>query len=90
MRKVAEHVRLAGKYCESGDILADDVPLPQTKPGDVLVMLDTGAYGYTMASNYNRNPRPAIVFVKDGRSQLVVKREILADLVALDQSYTLD
>ena len=88
-RKADEHVRLAGKYCESGDILADDVPLPKTKPGDVLVMLDTGAYGYTMASNYNRNPRPAIVFVKDGRSQLVVKRETLDDLVHLDQSYTL-
>lgn len=82
-----EHVRLAGKYCESGDILADDVPLPRTKPGDLLVMLDTGAYGYTMASNYNRNPRPAIVFVKDGQSQLVVKRETLADLTRLDLPY---
>lgn len=84
-----EHVRLAGRYCESGDILSQDAPLPQTQPGDLLVMLDTGAYGYTMASNYNRNPRPAVVFVKDGQSQLVVKRETLADLVKLDQPYTL-
>lgn len=84
-----EHVRLAGKYCESGDILVNDAALPKTKPGDVIAMLDTGAYGYTMASNYNRNPRPAVVFVKDGCSQLVVKRESLADLVRLDQPYTL-
>lgn len=86
---VAEHVRLAGKYCESGDILAQDAALPKTKPGDVLAMLDTGAYGYTMASNYNRNPRPAVVFVKDGQSQLVVKRETVEDLARLDQSYRL-
>ncbi|HIW69937.1 MAG TPA: diaminopimelate decarboxylase [Candidatus Limosilactobacillus merdipullorum] len=86
---VAEHVRLAGKYCESGDILAQYAALPKTKPGDVLAMLDTGAYGYTMASNYNRNPRPAVVFVKDGQSQLVVKRETVEDLARLDQSYRL-
>lgn len=86
---VAEHVRLAGKYCESGDILVQDAALPKTKPGDILAMLDTGAYGYTMASNYNRNPRPAVVFVKDGQSQLVVKRETVEDLARLDQPYQL-
>lgn len=82
-----ETVRLAGKYCESGDILAQTQPLPATKPGDVLVMLDTGAYGYSMASNYNRNPRPAVVFAENGQAQLVVERESLADLVHLDRSY---
>lgn len=86
---VAEHVRLAGKYCESGDILVQDAALPKTKPGDILAMLDTGAYGYTMASNYNRNPRSAVVFVKDGQSQLVVKRETVEDLARLDQPYQL-
>lgn len=84
---LTEHVRIAGKYCESGDILAQDQALPATKPGDVLAMLDTGAYGYSMASNYNRNPRPAVVFVENGQAQLVIKRESLDDLVSLDLPY---
>ncbi|SPX97279.1 diaminopimelate decarboxylase [Lactiplantibacillus plantarum subsp. plantarum] len=54
---------IAGKYCESGDMLIWNQQLPATAPGDVLAVLDTGAYGYSMASNYNRNPRPAVVFV---------------------------
>lgn len=82
-----EHVRLAGKYCESGDILSEDQALPATKPGDVLAMLDTGAYGYSMASNYNRNPRPAVVFAEHGQSQVVVKRETFTDLIHLDEPY---
>lgn len=82
-----EHVRLAGKFCESGDILCQDQALPATKPGDVLAMLDTGAYGYAMASNYNRNPRPAVVFAENGHAQLVIKRESYEDLVHLDQPY---
>lgn len=85
--KNIETVRLAGKYCESGDILAQNQPLPKTEPGDILVMLDTGAYGYSMASNYNRNPRPAVVFVENGQAKLVVERESLADLVHLDRPY---
>lgn len=84
---IMEHVRLAGKYCESGDILSQDQGLPKTKPGDVLAMLDTGAYGYSMASNYNRNPRPAVVFVENGHDQLVIERESYADLVHLDRPY---
>lgn len=80
-----ETVHIAGKYCESGDILIDKQPLPASKPGDVLAILDTGAYGYSMASNYNRNPRPAVVFVENGQSALVVKRETYADLTRLDQ-----
>ena len=51
-------------------------------------MLDTGAYGYAMASNYNRNPRPAVVFAEDGHSQLVIERESYEDLVHLDRPYT--
>lgn len=84
-----EEVRIAGKYCESGDILSDRQPLPETHPGDVLVMLDTGAYDYAMASNYNRNPRPAVVFVENGRDQLVIKRESYDDLTHLDLNYSL-
>ena len=84
---LTEHVRIAGKYCESGDILAEDQALPATKSGSLLAMLDTGAYGYSMASNYNRNPRPAVVFTENGKAKLVIKRESLEDLVHLDQSY---
>ena len=85
--KLVEHVRVAGKYCESGDILSQNQVLPATKPGDVLAMLDTGAYGYSMASNYNRNPRPAVVFVEKGTAQVVIKRETYDDLVHLDEPY---
>ena len=80
-------VRIAGKYCESGDVLVWQQELPKTKPGDVLAVLATGAYGYSMASNYNRNPRPAVVFVEDGQSQLVVERETYADMLRLDKHY---
>lgn len=79
-------VSIAGKYCESGDMLIWNQTLPATQPGDILAVLDTGAYGYSMASNYNRNPRPAVVFCEDGRSQLVVERESYADLTRLDRS----
>ncbi len=80
-------IHIAGKYCESGDILIDQQQLPKTKPGDILAMLDTGAYGYSMAINYNRNPRPAVVFVEDGQDKLVVKRETYQDLTSLDLDY---
>lgn len=86
-KEVTQEVRIAGKYCESGDLLASNQPLPEVKPGDILAMLNTGAYGYSMASNYNRNPRPAVVFVENGQDKLVVKRESLADLTRLDESY---
>lgn len=79
-----ETVSIAGKYCESGDMLVWDLPLPQSKPGDVLAMFVTGAYGYSMASNYNRNPRPAVVFVENGQARLVIKRETYADMAHLD------
>lgn len=84
----SETVRLAGKYCESGDILSQHQPLPKTQPGDILVTLDTGAYGYSMASNYNRNPRPAVVFAENGRARLVIARETLDDLVSHDLPYS--
>ena len=87
---IQEKVRLSGRYCESGDILISQLDLPATKPGDVLAMLDTGAYGYSMASNYNRVPRPAVVFAEQGRAQEVVRRESFADLTHLDQSYNLN
>ncbi|MFT8400852.1 MAG: diaminopimelate decarboxylase [Lentilactobacillus diolivorans] len=86
---IKETVRVAGKYCESGDILIQKQDLPATQPGDVLAMLATGAYGYAMASNYNRNPRPAVVFVENGHSQVAIKRESFEDLVHLDEPFHL-
>lgn len=84
---IVETAHIAGKYCESGDILIDKQPLPATKAGDILAVLDTGAYGYSMAMNYNRNPRPAVVFAENGHDKLVVKRETYSDLLSLDLDY---
>lgn len=75
---------IAGKCCESGDKLIEDIQLPVSEPGDILAMFCTGAYGYSMASNYNRLTRPAVVFVENGKHQLAVRRETLEDLIHLD------
>src|SRR5690606_27895707 len=80
-----EVVSVAGKCCESGDMLIWDLPLPPVKPGDLLAVFCTGAYNYAMASNYNRIPRPAVVFVRDGEADLVVARETYDDIVSLDR-----
>ena len=82
-----ETVRLAGRYCESGDIIINKLKIPKSKPGDVIAVLATGAYGYSMASNYNRVPRPAVVFVENGQAQVVVTRETYADLISHDRFY---
>jgi len=79
-----EVVAIAGKCCESGDMLIWDLPLPKAQPGDYLAVFCTGAYGYAMANNYNRIPRPAVVFVEDGEAELVVRRETYEDLIRLD------
>ncbi|HEY9701997.1 MAG TPA: diaminopimelate decarboxylase [Allocoleopsis sp.] len=79
-----EIVTIAGKHCESGDILIKDAHIPQTTPGDILVVLSTGAYNYSMASNYNRLPRPAAVLVNDGEANLIIERETLEDLISKD------
>jgi diaminopimelate decarboxylase len=76
---------VVGKHCEQGDILVADAALPETvEVGDLLATPATGAYGYSMASNYNEVPRPAVVFVRDGSPRLVVRRETHDDLVRLD------
>jgi diaminopimelate decarboxylase len=77
-------VTLAGKHCESGDVVAIDASLQAPKIGDVVCMFGTGAYGYSMASNYNRQVRPGVVFVRDGRAREVVRRETYADLLACE------
>lgn len=77
--------RIVGKHCESGDVLIEDAAVPAgIAPGDLLVTPVTGAYGYSMANNYNKVPRPAVVFVADGQSRVVVRRETYEDLVRLD------
>jgi diaminopimelate decarboxylase len=80
-----EIVTVAGKHCESGDVLIHNASLPPTQPGDILVIPVTGAYNYSMASNYNRIPRPAAVLVKDGNSDVIIDRETYADLVKHDR-----
>ncbi|HET7616614.1 MAG TPA: diaminopimelate decarboxylase, partial [Bacillales bacterium] len=77
-------VSVAGKCCESGDMLIWDLYLPEVKANDLLAVFCTGAYGYAMSNNYNRIPRPAVVFVEDGDAQLAVRRETYQDLVKLD------
>jgi len=79
-----EIVSIAGKCCESGDVLFKDVKLPKAEANDLLVVYTTGAYGYSMASNYNRLPRPAVVFVDGNNSKLVIKRETYEDLYRND------
>lgn len=75
---------IAGKCCESGDIIIHDAHLPKVETGDILVVYTTGAYGYTMSSNYNRLNRPASVFVKDGKAKIVIRKETYEDQLASD------
>jgi diaminopimelate decarboxylase len=75
---------LAGKHCESGDVIVCDALLEDPKPGDIIVTPATGAYGFAMASNYNGVPRPPVVFCKDGDARVVVRRESFEDLTARD------
>ncbi len=82
--KREEVVTICGKSCESGDILIRDARLPHVSRGDLLAVLSTGAYNYSMSSNYNRLPRPAVVMVKDGKAKLIVRRETYADIVKND------
>jgi len=80
-------VSVAGKCCESGDMLIWDLPVPEVDHGDILAVFSTGAYGYSMASHYNRFPKAAVVFVENGQDKLVVERETYQDVVKNDLSY---
>lgn len=79
-----ETVTLAGKHCESGDILIKNAQLPKTEANDILVVMGTGAYNYSMASNYNRLPRPAAVVVANDEANLILQRETYQDLIRQD------
>jgi diaminopimelate decarboxylase len=80
----AEICHLAGKHCESGDVIVRDVALASPVPGDLVVTPATGAYGHAMANNYNGVPRPPVVFCSGGNARLVVRRETHEDLMSRD------
>ncbi len=81
---LTQKVTVAGKCCESGDLLGENMIIQEYQEGDILAVLATGAYNYSMASNYNRIPRPAVVMVRDGESRIVVQRESLDDIIKND------
>lgn len=83
--ELAQTVTIAGRFCESGDILIKDINLPELEEGDILCVYNTGAYNYSMASNYNRVQKPAMVLVNNGKSDIIIKRETLDDLIAHDE-----
>lgn len=82
--KNRERVTIAGKFCESGDILVEDVEIPHAGPGDTIAIPASGAYCLSMASNYNAAPKPPVVLVKDGEAQLIRRRETFEDLMRCD------
>lgn len=83
------HYKVAGKCCESGDVIIEDICLPEVETQDLLVVKTTGAYGYSMASHYNKALGLPVVFCKDGKSQVVIRREIYEDLVRLENDLCL-
>lgn len=82
--ELAQTVTVAGRFCESGDILIKNIKLPEIEEGDILCVYNTGAYNYSMASNYNRVQKPAMVLVNNSQSDIIIKRERLEDLIAHD------
>lgn len=79
-----EKITLAGKCCESGDLIGENMPLQHAESGDIIAVCATGAYNYSMSSNYNRLQKPAVVFVNNGESRIAVKRETLDDIIRND------
>ena len=77
-------VTIGGRYCESGDLIQENLMIQQPETGDLLAVFGTGAYNYSMASNYNRVPRPPIVMITDGKPRVIVRRETYADIVNCD------
>ena len=82
--ELSQNVTIAGRFCESGDILIKDINLPEIEEGDILCVFNTGAYNYSMASNYNRVQKPAMVLVNNSQSDIIVNRETLEDLISKD------
>mgnify|MGYP002870146623 CR=1 FL=1 len=82
--KTQEKVTLAGRYCESGDVIVNEINLPRVNSGDIVCVYNTGAYNYSMASNYNRVQKPAMVLVNNSQSDIIIDRESLDDIVSHD------
>lgn len=82
-----ETVTISGKCCESGDILLSNVTIPRVESGDILAVLSTGAYGYSMSSNYNKIPKAAVVFVKDDKTRLVCRRQTYEEVISNEIIY---
>ena len=82
--ELSQEITVAGRFCESGDILIKDIQLPQVEEGDILCVYNTGAYNYSMASNYNRVQKPAMILVNNSQSDIIINRETLDDLVHHD------
>jgi diaminopimelate decarboxylase len=76
-----EQVAIAGRYCEQGDVLIEEVPLPPVVPGDLIVIPVAGAYHLAMASNYNAIPRPVVLTARDGTARIIRRRETIEDLL---------
>ena len=79
-----ETVTVAGRCCESGDLIQENIKVANPEVGDIIAVLSTGAYNYSMASNYNRVPKPAMVMVNNGDSRLIIKRETYEDIIKND------
>jgi diaminopimelate decarboxylase len=79
-----ETVTIAGRYCESGDVIIENISLPETEPGDIICVFATGAYNYSMSNNYNRVPKSAAILVQNSSSDVIIKRETYEDLTAKD------
>ena len=77
-------ITLAGKCCESGDLIGENMHTSEFKTGEIVAVLSTGAYNYSMASNYNRIPRPPVIMVKDGKAKVAVRRETYEDMIICD------
>ncbi|MBQ4100939.1 MAG: diaminopimelate decarboxylase, partial [Oscillospiraceae bacterium] len=77
-------VTIAGKCCESGDLIGEGMKIQEVEAGDIIAVLATGAYNYSMASNYNRLPKPAVVMVKDGDARIIINRETVENVASLD------
>ena len=75
---------IAGRACESGDLIQEDIALQDPKAGDILVVYATGAYNYSMASNYNRVPRPPVIMTSNGKARVIIKRETYEDIIKND------
>ena len=82
--KKKERYAVAGRFCESGDVLTKDAELPELEKGGLIAVLCTGAHNYSMSSNYNRVPRPAMVLANDGKARLILRRETNEDIVRND------